>query len=33
MPLAGEVVREGKLFYCGERVQEMFPRMQALSQI
>ena len=29
----GEVVREGKLFYCGERVQEMFPQCSSLADL
>jgi len=29
----GQVVREGKLFYCGERVQEMFPQCSSLADL
>ncbi len=29
----GRVVREGKLFYCGERVQEMFPQCSSLADL
>ncbi len=29
----GQVVREKKLFYCGERVQEMFPQCSSLAHL
>jgi PAS domain S-box-containing protein len=29
----GQVVREGKLFYCGEQVQEMFPQCSSLADL
>ena len=29
----GQVVREGKLFYCRERVQEMFPQCSSLADL
>ena len=29
----GQVVRAGKLFYCGERVQEMFPQCSSLADL